>query len=116
MLHTYPKDFKTKDGEPFWKLPKKRPNPLLAIDPQNLLHASFITALSVLRAKLFNIPIPQEFKEFRTNEVKYQIVLISVSFNIPDFRPSDEKSKTLVSEVEKNKAKPEKEIELQAEK
>lgn len=25
LLHTYPLDAKTKDGEPFWKLPKRPP-------------------------------------------------------------------------------------------
>ena len=84
-MHTYPPDFKTKDGEPFWKLPKKRPTPIEAIDANNLLHASFITALSVLRAKLFHIALPEEFKEFRTDKVKVMIAEIGSKIQVCDF-------------------------------
>ena len=28
LLYTYPLDAKTKDGKPFWKLPKRPPTPI----------------------------------------------------------------------------------------
>ena len=28
LLYTYPLDAKTKDGKPFWKLPKRPPQPI----------------------------------------------------------------------------------------
>jgi len=51
LIYTYPLDMKVKSGEPFWKLPKRPPQPIEMFDSTNLLHASFITALAVLRAK-----------------------------------------------------------------
>ena len=45
---TYPKDLKMKDGTPFWKLPKKRPDEL-KFDKNNETHASFVKEV----AKLF---------------------------------------------------------------
>jgi len=39
LLFTYPLDRKTKDGEPFWKLPKRPPTSLEKFDPKDKLHA-----------------------------------------------------------------------------
>lgn len=52
LMYTYPIDSKTKDGEPFWKLPK-RPPTQIHFDPNNQLHRDFVAALAVLRAKIF---------------------------------------------------------------
>jgi hypothetical protein len=32
-LYTYPLEAKTKDGKPFWKLPKRPPTAIEEIDP-----------------------------------------------------------------------------------
>jgi hypothetical protein len=66
-MYTYPKDHKTKDGEPFWKLPKRPPVDVKIFDPQDKLQVAFVTAFAVLRAKLFEITYP---KEFRTDQAK----------------------------------------------
>lgn len=41
LLHCYPLDAKTKEGNLFWTLPKRPPTPAV-FDKDNLLHASFI--------------------------------------------------------------------------
>lgn len=51
LMYTYPLDSKTKDGEPFWKSPKRPPTEV-AFDKNNPLHRDFVAALSVLRAKM----------------------------------------------------------------
>ena len=38
LLYTYPLDAKTKDGKLFWRLPKRPPTPIEAIDPEGPLH------------------------------------------------------------------------------
>lgn len=57
-MYTYPIEHKTKDGEPFWKLPKRPPIDMKVFDPQDKLHVAFVTAFAVLRAKLFEITYP----------------------------------------------------------
>ena len=44
-----------KDGEPFWKLPKRPPAEIKLFSPDDKLHLCFVTSLAVLRAKLFDI-------------------------------------------------------------
>ena len=61
-MYTYPIDSKTKDGEPFWKLPKRPPTEISKFDPSNPLHQDFVTSLAVLRAKIFKIAYPPAFR------------------------------------------------------
>lgn len=63
LLYTYPLDAKTKNGEPFWKLPKRPPTPILKFDPENILHCTFIASMSILLAKIYKIPYPKEFRQ-----------------------------------------------------
>jgi len=97
LLYTYPLDFKTKEGRPFWSLPKRPPTEI-TFDPNNLLHASFITACACLRANVFNIPIPNDA---RKDSGKLKIAAEAAQVKVPDFKPSDEKSKEINSEVKK---------------
>ncbi len=62
LLYTYPLDSKTKDGKPFWKLPKRPPTPIEEIIPKDPLHNSFISSYSVLIAKVYGIPFPKDFR------------------------------------------------------
>jgi hypothetical protein len=59
LLHVYPLDSVTKDGNPFWTLPKKPPQPI-AFDKNSELHCTFINSLASLRAKMFFVEIPSE--------------------------------------------------------
>jgi len=63
----YPLDAKTKEGAPFWSLPKRPPMPVI-FDPTNILHAQFIAAMACLRANIFKIEIPS--KTPRTEEFR----------------------------------------------
>ena len=98
LLYTYPLDFKTKEGRPFWSLPKRPPTEIL-FDPTNLLHASFIAGCACLRANVFNIPIPQDA---RKDSGKYKLAEEAAKIKVPDFQPSDEKAKAISSEVKKD--------------
>jgi len=70
LLYTYPLDAKTKDGKPFWKLPKRPPTPIEEIDPTNELHSTFISSYAVLLCKIFNVEYPKDFrKEERRVEI-----------------------------------------------
>lgn len=62
LLYTYPLDAKTKNGEPFWKLPKRPPTPVKYFDESNLLHCIFVSSMAVLIAKIYKIPYPKNFR------------------------------------------------------
>ena len=57
LLYVYPLDFKDKDGNPFWKLPKRPPTPL-EFDADNKLHREFLISLACLRTKTFGSSSP----------------------------------------------------------
>ena len=59
LLHVYPLDAVTKDGNPFWTLPKRPPTPI-EFDKTNDLHCTFITSMACLRATMFFVEIPNE--------------------------------------------------------
>lgn len=59
LLHTYPLDFKTKDGTLFWSPPKKPPHPI-EYDPEIELHRQYIAACSCLEATIYGIEIPKD--------------------------------------------------------
>ena len=62
LLYTYPLDAKTKNGEPFWRLPKRPPTPIAKFDPEDALHNTFMMSLAVLTAKIYQIPFPTGFR------------------------------------------------------
>ena len=59
LLHVYPLDAKTKEGNLFWSLPKRPPTPLV-FDQGSMLHLQFITSMACLRASVFRIKIPSD--------------------------------------------------------
>jgi hypothetical protein len=62
LLYTYPLNAKTKDGEPFWKLPKRPPSPILSFNSKNMLHCTFVTSMAVLIAKIYQVKHPTTFR------------------------------------------------------
>ena len=108
LLHAYPLDHKTKDGKPFWSLPKRAPEPL-KYDPKNELHSKFIAAAACLRATVFNIEIP--FKVPRDPDSVAKIAQIAIEFNeeIPEFKPDKSKAEEIKAEVSEEESKAEKE-------
>jgi hypothetical protein len=86
LLYTYPLDAKTKDGKPFWRLPKRPPTPIEHIDPQDPLHATFIASYAVLLSKVHGVPFP---KNFRDPVKRREIAETASKFKVEDFVPSD---------------------------
>ena len=101
LLYTYPLDSKTKEGRPFWSLPKRPPHEL-TFDPKDLLHASFISAAACLRANIFGIPIPADA---RKEAGKLKMAEEAAKVKVADYQPSDEKAKAINSEVNKDATK-----------
>ena len=103
LLYVYPLDFKTKEGNLFWTFPK-RPPLEIKFDPENALHASFIAAMSCLRAKIFGIKLPETP---RSLETKLKYASFANDIKIEDFVPSSEKAEAIAKQVEKETNKPE---------
>mgnify|MGYP000926696280 CR=1 FL=1 len=101
LLYTYPLDAKTKEGNPFWSLPKRPPTEI-AFDSKNPLHAHFVSACACLRANIFNIPIPVDA---RTNAGRIKIAEEASKVEVPNFVPSNEKAKEISSQVDKEAKK-----------
>lgn len=96
LLYTYPLDAKTKNGEPFWRLPKRPPTPIKAFNPEDLLHATFVMSLAVLTAKIYQIPFPSNF---RSEKERLAAAKQASAIKIEDFVPSDEKAKAILKEA-----------------
>lgn len=107
LLYTYPMDAKTKEGNPFWSLPKRPPTEI-NYDPKNPLHVHFISACACLRANIFGIPVP---KDARTNEGRQKIANEAIKVQVPDFKPSAEKAKEIADQVNKDATKTQEDIE-----
>ena len=82
----------------FWSLPKRPPVPQ-TFDSLNPLHCQFITAISCLRAKVFNIEIPSSTP--RTEEFRKYCGQEAAKISVPDFVPNDEKAKEIQASVNK---------------
>jgi ubiquitin-activating enzyme E1 len=98
LMFTYPLDAKTKQGAPFWSLPKRPPTEI-QFDPKDALHASFITAIACLRANIFNIPTPTDA---RKETGKLKIAEEAAKVKVVDYKPSEEKKAKISAEVDKD--------------
>jgi len=92
LLHVYPLDSKTKEGNLFWSLPKRPPTPI-DYDKNNILHRTFITSMACLRANIFFIEIPS--KAPRSEEFRIEVGESADFFKPPAFVPNDEKAKEI---------------------
>ena len=104
LLHAYPLDHTTKDGKPFWSLPKRAPE-ALSYDSENELHAKFIASAACLRATLFNIEIP--FKAPREKDSINKMAQIANEFNeeMEEFRPDKSTADAIKAEVDEEESK-----------
>lgn len=102
LLHVYPLDAKTKEGAPFWSLPKRPPTPI-DFDPEDILHCQYITAIACLRANVFKVKIPS--KTPRTEEFRRECGKVATKFEVPKFVPNDEKAKEIQASVIKEEKK-----------
>ena len=67
----------------------------MKLDPDNILHCTFITSMAVLIAKIYKIPYP---KVFRQEKERFSIGKEAAKIKIDDFVPSDEKAKAILKE------------------
>jgi hypothetical protein len=98
LLHVYPLDAKTKEGSPFWSLPKRPPTPAV-FDSHNALHQQFVTAVACLRAKTFRLKIPSE--KPRSEEFRKEVGALASGFGVPEFVPDDSAAKEIQASVDK---------------
>lgn len=82
LLHVYPLDAKTKEGNLFWSLPKRPPAPLV-FDAGNMLHLQCITALACLRATIFKVKIPAAAP--RSEDFRREVGQMAASIKVPEF-------------------------------
>lgn len=92
LLHVYPLDSKTKEGNLFWSLPKRPPTPLI-FDKTSVLHNTFITSMACLRAQIFFVEIPT--KEPRSDAFKKECGEIASQVKVIEFIPDDSKAKEI---------------------
>jgi len=93
----YPLDAKTKEGTPFWSLPKRPPTPLV-FDPKEMLHLEFITAMACLRATIFRIKIPTT--QPRTQEFRLKVGEMAAKIKVAEFVADDSAAKAIQASVQ----------------
>lgn len=104
LLYVYPLDTKTKDGKPFWTLPKRPPH-AIEFDPEDeiLMHANFIAAYACLTAVVHKVPIP--YKDSRSKESKIDMAVKAAKYKVKEFVPDESEAKEIKSMVEKEEKK-----------
>jgi ubiquitin-activating enzyme E1 len=80
LLHSFPKDYETSAGTPFWSGPKRAPDALV-FDPNNQIHYDFIVAAANLHAFNYNI------KPVSGGERDTFLKVLS-NIIVPDFSPN----------------------------
>lgn len=89
LLHVYPLDKLTKEGRPFWSLPKRAPRPI-DFNSENPTHAQLVASFACLLAKMHSIEIP--FDKPRSKEARHEMALKASAFPVKDFVPNDQKA------------------------
>ena len=86
LLHVYPLDKQTKEGRPFWSLPKRPPTPF-EFDPENEGHAGVIAAWACLLGNMYGVKIPYE--NTRSKEAKLEMAQKAATYEQKPFVPND---------------------------
>lgn len=102
LLHVYPLDAKTKEGNLFWSLPKRPPTPEV-FDPENMFHLQFLSAMACLRATIFKIKIPSQTP--RSEAFRRELGKKALEFKVPEFKPDDAAAKEIQASVDKDQNK-----------
>jgi len=87
LIHTFPLDFKDKNGTPFWSGAKRPPTPI-NFDVNDPIHLDFIVAASMMRAYNFGI-IKSEFKPQEMEDIRNTIKEYVKKVHPPKFVPKD---------------------------
>jgi hypothetical protein len=97
LLYTYPLGHTTKDGKPFWTMPK-RPPTAIPYNPEDELHVQFVSTLAYLRANQFGIGTN---KEWRTTSQRSQTANEAATIEVAPWAPSEKKKQAINTEVAK---------------
>ncbi|XP_072016997.1 ubiquitin-like modifier-activating enzyme 6 [Amphiura filiformis] len=89
LLHSYPEDARTDNGELFWKYPRRKPMPV-AFDPDNEMHMMFIETAARLLAFVYNVDVTED--DVSRQNVNYLLKDIET----PTFEP---KNKVIVTDA-----------------
>jgi hypothetical protein len=98
LLHVYPIDKQTKEGRPFWSLPKRPPR-ALDFDPSDEMHQNVVAAVSCLLATTYGVKIP--YDKPRSKEAKQDMANKAAKVDVPAFVPNDVKASQIESQVDK---------------
>lgn len=104
LLYVYPLDTQTKDGKPFWTLPKRPPHDI-EYNPEDEMHSNFIASCACLYATIHKIKIP--YTNSREKESKKDMAVKAVKFAVKEFEPDESEAKEIKSMVEKEENKEE---------
>ncbi|CAG9321373.1 unnamed protein product [Blepharisma stoltei] len=72
LIHNFPVDYKTKDGQPFWSGPKRAPTPLI-FDASDETQITFVLCMANLIAANLGIPQNKNVNEVREIAQKVQV-------------------------------------------
>lgn len=113
LLYVYPLDKMTKEGNPFWTLPKRAPTPAV-FDFKNETYVKFIVSFACLRANLYSIKIDDGVKDKAlANDILGKVFK---DLKLKEWKPDESKAKEILESVEKDKKeeKPEEKIQEKA--
>ena len=96
LIYVYPLDHLTKEGKPFWSLPKRPPSPL-EFDAEDKLHCGFVVSYARLMARVWGM----DDKPLRSMDLAEALK----DLEIPAFVPNDQKAKQMKKENEKENKK-----------
>jgi len=99
LLHVYPLDAKTKEGSPFWSLPKRAPTPVV-FDSNDMLHLQLVTSMACLQATIFRVKIPSD--KPRTDAFRREVGQTASEVSVPAFVPDESVAKAIQASVDKD--------------
>lgn len=108
LLCVYPLDHKDKEGNPFWRLPK-RPPTHLDFNADDELHMQFVLAMANLWATSFGLEVSKE--HLKLPESKAEYIEFAKNIRLPEFVPDESKAKEIAQDNEKAEKKQAKETE-----
>merc|ERR1719329_462596 len=72
LLHTFPVDHKTSEGNLFWSGPKRPPS-AIKFDPSDALHLGFVAAAANLYAANLGLPAVRDLEQIRAWASKVEV-------------------------------------------
>jgi len=93
LMHVYPLDHKTKEGNPFWSLPK-RPPTCLIFENSTQVMIDFIISFACLRANIYGVKLPDDI---RNTEAKKKYIEFASKTELKVWKPDEGKARELAN-------------------